>query len=117
MFRHKPRWLCAHILTLLMVLALGIGSHAPSAFAKSPDESVVPESGGGGGGYGDPDQPQEPPKFAPGGDPEYTYAPESETTIRTRFGGAQVVGRNQFDVWSWRVRFWVAGLRFAYLRF
>lgn len=116
MFCHKPRWLCAHILTLLMVLALGIGSHVDPAVAAGPSENVVPEAGGGGGDYGDPDHPQEPPKFAPGGDPEYGYVPESETTSRPRFGG-QVIGRNQVNVWSWRVRFWVAGLRFAYLRF
>ena len=117
MFCHKPRWLCAHILTLLMVLALGMGSRVDSAFAAGPNENVLPEAGGGGGGYGDPDQPQEPPKFTPGGDPEYTYAPESQATSRPRFGGAQVIGRNHVDVWSWRVRFWIAGLRYTYLRF
>jgi len=123
---HKPRWLCAHFLTLLAVLVVGTGlMDVRPAWANEPNESVVPESGGG-GGLGDPDQPQDPksapggdPGFAPGGDPEYTaYNPiETETTGSTGFGGRAAIGRNSINVWKWRVRFMIAGLRFSYLRF
>ena len=117
MLRHKPRWLCAHILTLLMFLAIGLTHPTAQAIAdKGTDVSVVPEAGGGGGNMGDPDQPQEPPKFAPGGDPEYTVYTPSETG-GSRFGRGQIMGRNTANVWQWRVRVWLAGIRFGYLRF
>jgi hypothetical protein len=120
--------LCAHVFTLLAVLVVGYGlmDARPALATGGPDESVVPESGGGGGGYGDPDQPQEPPKsapgsdpgYAPGGDPEYSgYTPESETSGGYGFEGARMIGRNYFNVWKWRVRFLIAGMRFSYLRF
>jgi hypothetical protein len=104
---------------LLVFLAPGIGLLHSRPVLAEQSGNVLPESGGGGGGYGDPDQPQEPPKMVVGGDPEYTvYNPSDPgVTYSGHFGGAQVVGRNTSSVWKWRLRILIAGLRSYYLRF
>ena len=55
--------------------------------------------------------------MVPGGDPEYTYAPSETGSPSSRFGRGQVMGRNTVNVWQWRVRVWLAGIRFGYLRY
>ena len=119
MSQHKPRWLWAHVLALLLFLAPGIGALHSTPVLAEDGGNVVPESGGGGGGYGDPDQPQEPPKMVVGGDPEYTvYNPSDPgTSYNGQLGGVQVIGRNSSNLWKWRLRFLIAGIRAYYLRF
>jgi len=114
---NASRWLWAHFLTLLVLSASGAVMALPgTAHSQSP---VYDPDSGGGGTAGDPDTPQKPPEGVVGPGPDYNVSNPDDggAAYGGQFGGYRVLGRNSGSLWTWRLRFLIAGLRSYYLRF
>ncbi len=114
----KPNRLWALVFTLSVLFGPGASMlHPGVAFSTDSDGGWVyePSDGGGGsGGYGDPDDPQNKPKLVSPGAPEYTVI--NPIDLGAGHGTYPVLGRWKGNLWMWRLRVLIVGLRYHYLR-